>query len=875
MHCSAPLFDYSHFEPPQRFLAPKDNPLIPPRVDRGETKERPACLEKESARLSLLHLLAPSMSNAKDKRMRKATSEMQVARKGTVSSQEDRPRKSEKSSTSRASAIKHSIRSFRVRSNTSTTSDSNISRSPRDNIKSPPRSPRDKAISSASPVTELQKARALQSDIHLRLKELEGIVARLQSDLQTAEESARERLEEQLTEQVTLLSALRMHAKIVDERHEEGYLEMRVANANSVSADDSVLAYSRYWFYLNFPHFCCYDNQQDDNPSGVITLSTLMQVIPAPNDKKAFTVIPDKGYSVYQFRAENVETATRWMKAICRSAEIPLGKREKETTLKSPRVKEPRDGSRSVITRVKDAFRSEYSSRECIAADLDEFTTWCNISDQFKTQAFEDQEKQIFYRLSGGTPEDLLFWIFYFFPLDAAVKSSSGRVLYCEELAAFLNSAPVYCTPEQAVNSLIGCWTYFNENGFPPVMGAVGMQSRLYYITRQWLLSDSVYEDIVGEMEARKQLRDFAVSILDRERREKTAAITFVQVLENKSTEMQYMRPEPYVPSTRNELIECEVEDIALQLTVAAALLFSKINKRELMSFLRGDEGDGLDAVANVNAYNSKLVRWTITLILNASNPKTQLHLYKKLYRVARRLFELSNYNDCSSVLEGLLDVSVQSLQGLQEMLSQKIIQKIRKLAIIFSPLSDYARFRALPSKEGHMIPFMEYELQRLLRIEHELPSFLPQSSADSPPLLNLQKMVTLWKAVESSTLCRASLVDFTSSIFIDHSLQKLIREINPLEYEELNKLSISQEPTRNVRSVLEMEIAERDAEIEELQEQNQRHERERLQVVRDLGLDPTTLQPSHSLTPANINQEQLHLLLSLLASERAKNNSQ
>ena len=236
--------------------------------------------------------------------------------------------------------------------------------------------------------------------------------------------------------------------------------------------------------------------------------------------------------------------------------------------------------------------------------------------------------------------------------------------------------------------------------------------------------------------------------------------------------------------------------------------------------------------------------------------------------------------------------MSVQSLQGLQELLSQRIIQKIRKLAIIFSPLSDYARFRELPSKEGHLIPFMEYELQRLLRVEHESPSFLPQSNDNAPPLLNLQKMVALWKAVGGSSLCRASLVDYTTSILIDPSLQKLIHEVripifrmaarvhptnyicvqvNPLDYDELNKLSIAQEPTRNVRSVLEMEIAERDAEIEELRGQQERHERDKLQVARDLGLDLTTLRPSRPLTPAVINQEQLDVLLSLLATERAR----
>ena len=73
-------------------------------------------------------------------------------------------------------------------------------------------------------------------------------------------------------------------------------------------------------------------------------------------------------------------------------------------------------------------------------------------------------------------------------------------------------------------------------------------------------------------------------------------------------------------------------------------------------------------------------------------------------------------------------------------------------------------------------------------------------------------------------------------------------------------------------QTVLEMELEERDLEIEQLRRQIKQQDQERTRIIDELGLNRETLRASDpnisSLTPVQVND-----LLSLLAHERALNN--
>ena len=113
-------------------------------------------------------------------------------------------------------------------------------------------------------------------------------------------------------------------------------------------------------------------------------------------------------------------------------------------------------------------------------------------------------------------------------------------------------------------------------------------------------------------------------------------------------------------------LIELDNEEIAQQLTIAEVKLFELVTQRELMNYVWGAK-EKISAVQNILNHNSKITRWVITSILQAPSIKEKVFYYKKLYRLAKRLFDLKNYNACGTIIEGLIDISVQSIQELRE----------------------------------------------------------------------------------------------------------------------------------------------------------------------------------------------------------------
>ena len=241
MFCGAPLYDYSHFDPPTRLGSPLQNPLVPPRTDLGEVKERLACLEKKNSRVSLQHLLGPRLS---ERRTRKLTPD--------DSSPSSRKNPAERSGT-RIGTVKSSLLSFRP------------NRGSLAGLKGAPKSLSDASENPASPIEDLQIAKQVQLEITARLLETQERVSVLQAKLEdcgTREDSKKQKISESLLEQVTILSALRMHSKIMQDRHEKGYLEVRIANTNSLYVSESVAPFAKFYFYLNFPHLCCYESEE-------------------------------------------------------------------------------------------------------------------------------------------------------------------------------------------------------------------------------------------------------------------------------------------------------------------------------------------------------------------------------------------------------------------------------------------------------------------------------------------------------------------------------------------------------------------------------------------------------------------------------------
>ena len=155
---------------------------------------------------------------------------------------------------------------------------------------------------------------------------------------------------------------------------------------------------------------------------------------------------------------------------------------------------------------------------------------------------------------------------------------------------------------------------------------------------------------------------------------------------------------------------------------------------------------------------------------------------------------------------------------------------------------------------------------------------------------IDFTKMSEFRDCFLKSGFCVPKSYDFTASILIDPSIQNLIsqvfflisllytgfciyvyfKKLNPLSFEELNSISISREPVRMAQAVLEMEIVERDIEINQLKQQLAKMEAEKSNIIEELNLDKNTFRTDESIS--SVTPAQLRELLTLLAAERLQN---
>jgi len=105
----------------------------------------------------------------------------------------------------------------------------------------------------------------IQKELEDRKVSQTKIVKDLEKKLQEydGDEQGKEELEDRLAEQVTLLSAITVHSKILEERHYKGHMMMRVISLRKKKEEGVVDSkFERFWFFLNYPTLCCYENEE-------------------------------------------------------------------------------------------------------------------------------------------------------------------------------------------------------------------------------------------------------------------------------------------------------------------------------------------------------------------------------------------------------------------------------------------------------------------------------------------------------------------------------------------------------------------------------------------------------------------------------------
>lgn len=226
--------DYSHLPIPTIFVPPTDNPMILPRTDKGETEERLAFF-------ITIQQNSKESDDFDDKRLSRAKKIAFKSKDIERSKSKDREKKK------KANIIANITK---VRRN------SDAKRSPVVNL-----AKKDNRLVKSTQnldLSSLTESINTQAEFEEKLKTQEIIVEKVKRDIESCNDpSDKEALKEKLMEQVTLLTQIRMHVNIMKDFHIRGYLEMRIIDPNF----SKEAPFTRYWFYLNYPRLCCYDNE--------------------------------------------------------------------------------------------------------------------------------------------------------------------------------------------------------------------------------------------------------------------------------------------------------------------------------------------------------------------------------------------------------------------------------------------------------------------------------------------------------------------------------------------------------------------------------------------------------------------------------------
>jgi len=311
------------------------------------------------------------------------------------------------------------------------------------------------------------------------------------------------------------------------------------------------------------------------------------------------------------------------------------------------------------------------------------------------------------------------------------------------------------------------------------------------------------------------------------------------------------------------KLIDIPIEFLAQQLTIFESNLFVELTIPEIVNYASSPQpkenaGQTLRKLQN---HNSKLSRWIISTVLQTNSPKEQGSLCKKFCRLAKCLFQLKNYNACAKILEGLFDDSLRKIQKYQAKHFPNMWNNMTSLALIFSSVNEYDRFTAKTYYEyPPFIPFLDFGLARLQTVDSKFSTFISKKDGH----IDFSKMRILGSAFASTGFCIPDAYNF--SIYnVDPSVQQLIDQLNPLSSGEILNL-VEYSTAKMSQTILEMELAERDAEINAIKEQLKKHEEETDRVVQELNLE----QLIDDDTPAPITQAQLKQLITLLAFGKA-----
>ncbi|KAJ5698426.1 hypothetical protein N7462_000431 [Penicillium macrosclerotiorum] len=209
--------------------------------------------------------------------------------------------------------------------------------------------------------------------------------------------------------------------------------------------------------------------------------------------------------------------------------------------------------------------------------------------------------------------------------------------------------------------------------------------------------------------------------------------------------------PKPILPRKLNKLqfLKIDAKEIARQLTLMEANLFSKIQADELLKKGRqkSDSSNTPEPAANIKAsirFFNQLSNWVGTLILAESDLKKRAHVIGHIVDVANACLNLQNYSAVISILSSFESAPIYRLVRTWAMVTERTCNVLKPMQMTTSSAQNYHAYReTLRVAVPPCIPFLGLFLKDLTFTRDGNPSLTPEG------LINFSKCTLLASTIQ------------------------------------------------------------------------------------------------------------------------------